>query len=113
MLLITYQQVISYQNHITNLFQALTIKMLIYAIDCVFFRVICGLTAFTTKNHIIRAALETSCYQVTDIIEAMKQDAGIHLRKLYVDGKMTENNLLLQLQSDISGVPICEQLIAM
>lgn len=67
---------------------------------------ICGLTAFTTKNHIIRAALETVCYQVKDIIEAMKKDANIHLSKLNVDGKMAQNNLLMQLQADISGIPI-------
>lgn len=72
------------------------------------FSVICGLTAFTTKNHIIRAALETVCYQITDVIEAMKKDAGIHLTKLHVDGKMTRNNLLMQLQADISGIPIRE-----
>jgi glycerol kinase len=70
------------------------------------YSVICGLTAFTTKNHIIRAALETVCYQVTDIIEAMKKDADIHLSKLHVDGKMAQNNLLMQLQADISGIPI-------
>lgn len=70
--------------------------------------VICGLTAFTTKNHIVRAALETVCYQITDVIEAMKKDAGIHLTKLHCDGKMAENNLLMQLQADISGIPICE-----
>lgn len=42
----------------------------------------------------------------------MKKDAGIHLTKLHVDGKMAENNLLLQLQADISGIPICESLIS-
>ncbi|CRK92968.1 CLUMA_CG006499, isoform A [Clunio marinus] len=63
--------------------------------------VICGLTAFTTKNHIIRAALETVCYQITDIIEAMKKDAGFHLAKLHCDGKMAQNGLLMQLQADI------------
>lgn len=68
--------------------------------------VICGLTAFTTKNHIIRAGLETVCYQITDVIEAMKKDAGIHLKKLHVDGKMARNSLLMQLQADISGIPI-------
>ncbi|KAG5680113.1 hypothetical protein PVAND_009639 [Polypedilum vanderplanki] len=72
--------------------------------------VICGLTAFTTKNHIIRAALETVCYQVTDVIEAMKKDADIHLKKLHVDGKMANNNLLMQLQADISGIPILRSL---
>lgn len=46
------------------------------------------------------------CYQITDVIEAMKKDAGIHLTKLHVDGKMARNNLLLQLQADISGIPI-------
>lgn len=75
------------------------------------FRVICGLTAFTNKNHIIRAALETVCYQITDIIEAMKKDAGIHLKKLHVDGKMANNNLLMQLQADISGITICKSLV--
>lgn len=70
--------------------------------------VICGLTAFTTKHHIVRAGLETVCYQITDVIEAMRKDAGIHLRKLHVDGKMARNNLLMQLQADISGIPICE-----
>lgn len=72
-------------------------------------RVICGLTAFTTKKHIIRAALETVCYQITDVIEAMKKDAGIHLTKLHVDGKMARNNLLMQLQADIAGIPICKR----
>ena len=69
---------------------------------------ICGLTAFTTKNHLIRAALETVCYQITDVIDAMKKDAGIHLTKLSTDGKMAKNNLLQQLQADISGIPIRE-----
>ena len=66
------------------------------------------MTAFTTKNHIIRASLETVCYQVSDIIEAMKKDADIHLTKLHVDGKMADNNLLMQLQADLSGIPICK-----
>lgn len=69
--------------------------------------VICGLTAFTTKNHIIRAGLETICYQNFEIIEAMKKDAGIHLSKLNVDGKMSNNDLLMQIMADISGIPIC------
>ncbi|CAO1406656.1 unnamed protein product [Diamesa tonsa] len=68
--------------------------------------IICGLTAYTNKNHIIRAGLETVCYQITDIIEAMKKDAGISLKKLHVDGKMANNNLLMQLQADISGITI-------
>lgn len=48
------------------------------------------------------------CYQITDVIEAMKKDAGIHLAKLSTDGKMAQNSLLQQLQADISGIPIRE-----
>lgn len=82
----------------------------LYFIIIITCSVICGLTAFTTKNHIIRAALETVCFQITDVIEAMKKDAGIHLTKLHVDGTMVQNNLLMQLQADISGIPICKLL---
>lgn len=68
--------------------------------------VICGLTAFSTKQHIIRAALEAVCFQTRDILEAMDKDCGIPLTKLHVDGIMTTNNLLMQLQADISGIPV-------
>jgi len=68
--------------------------------------ILCGLTAFTTKKHIIRAALEAVCFQTRDILEAMNKDCGIPLTKLHVDGKMTRNNLLMQLQADISGIPV-------
>lgn len=68
------------------------------------FRIICGLTAFSTKHHIVRAALEAVCFQTRDILEAMNKDCGIPLTKLHVDGKMTVNNLLMQLQVSISHV---------
>ncbi|KAF5281407.1 hypothetical protein FQA39_LY17803 [Lamprigera yunnana] len=68
--------------------------------------IICGLTAFTTKKHIIRAALEAICFQTRDILEAMNKDCGVAVTKLHVDGKMTTNNLLMQLQADISGIPV-------
>lgn len=68
--------------------------------------IICGLTQFTTKNHIIRAALESVCFQTRDILESMTKDCGCHLTKLQVDGKMTENRLLMQLQADICGIPV-------
>ncbi|KAJ8919968.1 hypothetical protein NQ315_006498 [Exocentrus adspersus] len=68
--------------------------------------IICGLTAFSTKQHIIRAALEAVCFQTRDILEAMNKDCGIPLSKLHVDGKMTINSLLMQLQADISGIPV-------
>ncbi|KAL1517929.1 hypothetical protein ABEB36_001627 [Hypothenemus hampei] len=68
--------------------------------------IICGLTAFSTKQHIIRAALEAVCFQTRDILEAMNKDCGIPLSKLHVDGIMTTNNLLMQLQADITGIPV-------
>lgn len=71
-------------------------------------RIICGLTGFTTKNHIIRAALEAICFQTRDVLEAMKKDCGLNLNKIYVDGVMTSNNLLMQLQADLSGIPVCK-----
>ncbi|KAJ8958572.1 hypothetical protein NQ317_014495 [Molorchus minor] len=61
-------------------------------------KIICGLTAFSTKQHIIRAVLEAVCFQTRDILEAMNRDCGFPLSKLHVDGKMTTQHLLMQLQ---------------
>ncbi|KAK9883116.1 hypothetical protein WA026_001316 [Henosepilachna vigintioctopunctata] len=68
--------------------------------------IICGLTAFSTKHHIVRAALEAVCFQTRDILEAMNKDCGIPLNKLMADGNLSQNTLLMQLQADISGVPV-------
>lgn len=68
--------------------------------------IICGLTQFTTKNHIIRASLEAICFQIRDILECIKEECALDLSKLYVDGPTTQNNLLMQLQSDLSGIPV-------
>ncbi|XP_049802041.1 glycerol kinase-like isoform X1 [Schistocerca nitens] len=68
--------------------------------------ILCGLTQFTTKCHIIRACLEAVCFQTRDILEAMKKDCGFPLRKLKADGTMTQNDLLMQLQADICGIPV-------
>ncbi|XP_008556767.1 glycerol kinase isoform X1 [Microplitis demolitor] len=68
--------------------------------------IICGLTAFTTKQHIIRASLEAVCFQSRDIIEAMHKDCGFPLTKIHTDGKMSTNSLLMQLQADLSGIPV-------
>ncbi|XP_045478379.1 glycerol kinase [Harmonia axyridis] len=68
--------------------------------------IICGLTAFSTKHHIVRAALEAVCFQTRDILEAMHKDCGIPLNKLMADGKLTQNTLLMQLQADIGGTPV-------
>jgi glycerol kinase len=66
--------------------------------------VICGLTRFSTKAHIARAALEATAYQVADLAEAMAADLGAPLGgELRVDGGMTRNGLLMQIQADILG----------
>jgi len=67
---------------------------------------IVGLTRFSNRGHIARAALEATSYQTKDIIVAMEQDAGIKLKSLKVDGGMTVNELLMQFQADILGVPV-------
>lgn len=67
---------------------------------------VCGLTQFTSRAHLARATLESVCFQTRDIVEVMARDAGVHLSSLQVDGGMTQNNLLVQLQADILGIPI-------
>jgi glycerol kinase len=67
---------------------------------------ICGLTRGTTAAHIARATLESIALQVTDILKAMENDSGIRLKELRVDGGATANNLLMQLQADLLGVPV-------
>jgi glycerol kinase len=68
--------------------------------------VIAGLTRYANRGHIARAALEATAYQTCDVARAMEQDAGIQLRSLRVDGGMVRNNLLMQFQADMLGVPI-------
>jgi glycerol kinase len=68
--------------------------------------VITGLTRGSTRAHIARAALEGIAFQVTDVLRAMEADAGIKLRELRVDGGASTNNLLMQFQSDMLGVPV-------
>lgn len=67
---------------------------------------IVGLTRGANRNHIIRAALESICYQTRDVLEAMQDDSGIDLQALKVDGGAVANNFLMQFQSDILGVPV-------
>jgi glycerol kinase len=67
---------------------------------------IVGMTQFTTRAHIARAALEAVCHQNVDVIEAMKNDADVELRDVRVDGGMVTNNLLMQMQSDLLRAPI-------
>jgi glycerol kinase len=67
---------------------------------------ILGLTRGATKAHIARAALESIAYQSVDLAEAMRQDSGIDLAELRVDGGAARNDLLLQFQADVLGVPV-------
>ncbi|XP_036396189.1 glycerol kinase-like isoform X1 [Megalops cyprinoides] len=68
--------------------------------------IICGLTQFTNRSHLAFAALEAVCFQTREILDAMNQDSGIPLNQLQVDGGMTSNKLLMQLQADILCIPV-------
>ena len=68
--------------------------------------VITGLTRFANKGHIARAALEASAYQSREILDAMLSDSNVDITELKVDGGMVENELLMQFQADILGVPV-------
>ena len=65
-----------------------------------------GLTRGTGKAHIARAALEAIAFQVADVLNAMQQDAPAPLTELRVDGGASANNMLMQFQADILGVPV-------
>jgi len=67
---------------------------------------IVGLTRGSNAGHIARAALEGIAYQVGDVVKAMEKDAGLKLTELRVDGGASMNNLLMQFQSDLLGVPV-------
>ena len=67
---------------------------------------IVGITRGTEREHIVRATLESICYQTRDVLEAMIQDSGISLQALKVDGGAVVNDFLMQFQSDILGVPV-------
>jgi glycerol kinase len=67
---------------------------------------IVGVTRGTDRRHLARAALEAICYQSRDLLEAMTADAGIRLQALRADGGAAANDLLMQLQADLVGVPV-------
>jgi glycerol kinase len=73
---------------------------------------IVGLSRFNTNAHLARATLEAICYQSRDVAEAMEADSGVHLDVLRVDGGATANDLLMQLQADILGVPVSRPVVA-
>ncbi|MDX6351696.1 MAG: glycerol kinase [Streptomyces sp.] len=68
--------------------------------------VITGLTRYVTKAHLARAVLEATSWQTREVVDAMYQDSGVQITTLKVDGGMTANNLLMQHQADVLGVPV-------
>ena len=65
-----------------------------------------GLTRFVTAGHIARATLEATAFQSREVVEAMNNDSGVALESLKVDGGMVGNDLLMQFQADLLGVPV-------
>jgi glycerol kinase len=74
--------------------------------------VITGLSRFHTKAHLARATLESICFQTRAVLDAMVQDSGVRLDVLKVDGGATVNNLLMQMQADILGVPVVRPVVS-
>ena len=72
---------------------------------------IVGMTRYVRKEHIIRATLESLCYQTRDVIEAMEKDSGAKLTSLKVDGGAVVNNLLMQIQADILGTEVVRPVV--
>jgi glycerol kinase len=74
--------------------------------------VIAGLTRFVTKGHIARAVLEATAWQTREVLDAMNADSGVELTALKVDGGMVYDELLMQFQSDVLGVPVIRPKVA-
>jgi glycerol kinase len=73
---------------------------------------IVGLTGYITKGHIARAALEATAWQTREVVDAMVADSGIALTTLKVDGGMTANGLLMQIQADVLNTPVVRPVVA-
>jgi glycerol kinase len=71
-----------------------------------------GLTRYVNKGHIARAALEATAFQTREVLDAVNADSGVPLTELKVDGGMIANNLLMQFQADILGVPVVRPVVA-
>ena len=74
--------------------------------------VIAGLTRYVNKGHIARATLEATAWQTREVLDAMNADSGVALTALKVDGGMVYNELLMQFQSDVLGVPVIRPQVA-
>jgi glycerol kinase len=73
---------------------------------------IVGMTRYINKGHLARAALEATAYQTHEVLDAMEKDSGVALKSLKVDGGMVHNNLLMQFQADLLGVPVVRPKVA-
>ncbi|HQG69568.1 MAG TPA: glycerol kinase GlpK [Rhodoglobus sp.] len=73
---------------------------------------ILGLTRFSNKGHIARAALESTAFQTREVLDAVNADAGVDLTELKVDGGMIANSELMQFQADLLGVPVIRPVVA-
>jgi glycerol kinase len=71
-----------------------------------------GLTRYVNRGHIARAALEATAFQSREVLDAMNADSGVALSTLKVDGGMVGNELLMQFQADILGVPVVRPVVA-
>jgi glycerol kinase len=74
--------------------------------------VIAGLTRYVNKGHIARAVLEATAWQTREVLDAMNADSGVPLTALKVDGGMVFNDLLMQFQADVLGVPVIRPKVA-
>jgi glycerol kinase len=74
--------------------------------------VIAGLTRYVTAGHIARAVLEATAWQTREVLDAMNADSGVELNSLKVDGGMVYNELLMQFQADVLGVPVIRPKVA-
>jgi glycerol kinase len=72
---------------------------------------ITGLTRYAGAGHLARATLEATAFQTADVIRAMESDSGVHLEELLVDGGMVGNELLMQFQADVLGVPVVRPVV--
>src|SRR5574341_245052 len=73
---------------------------------------IVGLTRYINKGHLARATLEATAYQTREVLDAMNKDSGVNLTALKVDGGMVRNELLMQFQADLLGVPVIRPTVA-
>lgn len=74
--------------------------------------VIVGLTRYANRGHIARATLEATAFQTREVLDAMNADSGVALKSLRVDGGMVQNEMLMQYQADVLGVPVTRPMVS-